>query len=190
MGTVEVISIRRQIHWLIQAVIPLFNLSSRSYGPASTPLESPCKIETFVHGVFNCDSGCGIMFPPYRLHILQSFGHDQVVHIWFLNLTVDNLQFLHDFNKFVQRIRPINPKLPVLEYHKIPIIVPALCLPLATQFEFTLAVAIVPVVAFIPTSVCIKAQTAYAFLHPSFCFLRTPKYRKGGYYFSQCVFCR
>ena len=40
-------------------------------------------------------------------------------------------QFPHDFNKLIQRIRPINSKLPVFEHHEIPIIVPALCLPLA-----------------------------------------------------------
>ena len=55
-------------------------------------------------------------------------------------------QFLQNVNKLIQRIRPINSKLPVFEHHEIPIIVPALCLPLAAWFELAFAVAVVPVV--------------------------------------------
>lgn len=57
-------------------------------------------------------------------------------------------QFLQNVNKFIQRIRPINSKLPILKHHEIPIIVPALCLPLAAWFELAFAVAVVPVVTF------------------------------------------
>lgn len=59
------------------------------------------------------------------------------------------LQFLHNLHKPIQRIRPINPKLSVFKYHKIPIIAPALRLPLAAQFKLAFTVAIVPVVAFV-----------------------------------------
>ena len=51
-------------------------------------------------------------------------------------------QFPHDFNKPIQRIRPINSKLPILKHHEIPIIVPALCLPLAAWFELAFAVTV------------------------------------------------
>ena len=59
------------------------------------------------------------------------------------------LQFLQNVYKLIQRIRPINPKLPILKHHEIPIVLPTLRLPLAAQLELAFAVAVVPVVAFV-----------------------------------------